>query len=50
MGLGVAGAFETARRKIPDQMPTHLVDHGLDIFILARLRVSSASPTFSRVR
>src|SRR5258708_34639381 len=38
VGLGIAGAFEAARREIQHQMTTHFVDHGLDILILAGLR------------
>src|SRR5216684_2540808 len=38
MGLGIAGAFEATLWEIDDQMTTHLVDHGLDILVFARLR------------
>ena len=37
VGLGVAGPLEAAGRKIDDEMLTHLVDHGLNVLLLARL-------------
>jgi hypothetical protein len=37
MGLGVAGALETAGREINHEMLAHFVDHGLDVLLLAGL-------------
>ena len=38
VGLGVAGALETAGREIDHEMLAHLVDHGLDVLLLAGLQ------------
>ena len=38
MGLGVAGALETAGREIDHEVLAHLVDHGLDVLLLAGLQ------------